>query len=212
MAASKKTAPKTKKKAAVEQPKTKKPSTKPAAAAEAAPKAAPKAASRTAPVVTSQQLINVLTLQGLSGFVALLDSEQPSVPVLKKAKELLDFSVAQPESAFAGRQDILAALDAHVTSRGLNLIPSRGRQPPVAGDKRRYRIQQLSDGSPFIRLAMTSLGLPKGADVVVEFGASSVTVRPAHPVDAPDVDVEAEEEVDESEAGEEEEVEEADEE
>lgn len=205
MAASKKTAPKTKKKAAAEAPKAKKPVAKPSTKAAAA-EPAPKAASRqSAPVVTSQQLLNVLTLKGLSGFVALLDAEQPSVPVLKKAKELLDFSVEQPESAFAGRTDILAALDAHVAGRGLNLVPSRGRQPPVAGDKRRYKIQQLADGSPFIRLAMTSMGLVKGADVIVDFGAGAVTVRPARPVEVDEVEeVEAEEDLEAE--GEEEEV------
>ena len=152
---------------------------------EPAPKPAP------TPAVNSSQLISTLSLSGLEAFKAALAEYKPSLPVLKKLKELIDFAVAQPDSPWAGNQAPVKALDVHIESRGLSLVPNRGRLPPVEGDKRRYKIQQLSDGSPFLRLPVTSLHLAKGEEVVVDFAHGAIHVVPAKAApDADDVDLE----------------------
>lgn len=166
------------------------------AAKQKAAAAAPAEERGPAPV-TSQLLVNILTMDGAASFSAALDEHQPSVSVLKKTRELLEFAIARPGSSFADRTDLLEIIDTHVDGRGLNLVPSRGRQPPADGDRRRYKIQQLKGGSPFIRLATTSFGElgAKGEEVVVSFSRTGIAVVPRTSAAVDDAELVAEDDV-----------------
>lgn len=53
---------------------------------------------------------------------------------------------------------------------------TRGRKPAAIGDSRTYLVQQVNDGSPFIRLPVDLLNAGKGATVTVHFADGKITV------------------------------------
>lgn len=65
----------------------------------------------------------------------------------------------------------------------------RGRGAPQVGESRNYKIQALpqkddtgavtGEGEPFIRLPLSTLGLPKGAVVRAEFEDGQIVIAPA---------------------------------
>jgi hypothetical protein len=53
----------------------------------------------------------------------------------------------------------------------------RGRPAARIGDSRSYKVQQVGDGDPFIRLPVSLLSAVKGGTVTVTFGPDKITVR-----------------------------------
>jgi hypothetical protein len=53
----------------------------------------------------------------------------------------------------------------------------RGRPAAKVGDSRAYKVQQVGDGDPFIRLPVALLGAVKGGSVTVTFGRDGITVK-----------------------------------
>jgi hypothetical protein len=132
-----------------------------------------------APHVSAQALLGVLTLKGVDALEEALNEYKPSLPVLRKLREFVDFAVAEKGSALHGNERIVAVLANHCSARGLGLVPGRGKAPPSAGEKRRYRVQHLEEGAPFLRLPMSSLGCQKGDEVVASFEDGRIVVTPA---------------------------------
>lgn len=53
----------------------------------------------------------------------------------------------------------------------------RGRPAAKVGESRSYKVQQVGDGDPFIRLPVSLLGAVKGGVVTVTFGTGTITVK-----------------------------------
>ena len=54
----------------------------------------------------------------------------------------------------------------------------RGRASPRAGERRRYKAQQIRTGDPFLRLPLSSLEIYKGRVLDVHFEEDRIVVRP----------------------------------
>lgn len=52
----------------------------------------------------------------------------------------------------------------------------RGRSVPQRGEQRTYRAQQIKNGSPFLRLPLNTLEIPKGKAVRVSFESSQIVI------------------------------------
>lgn len=52
----------------------------------------------------------------------------------------------------------------------------RGRAIPQSGEQRTYRAQQIKDGSPFLRLPLNTLSVPKGKAVQVRFEPNQIVI------------------------------------
>jgi len=83
------------------------------------------------------------------------------------AVELL---ASQPETAAA-----LAGMRADLF--GDDAPGERGRPAAKVGESRTYKVQQVGDGDPFIRLPVSLLAAVKGGTVTVTFGRDGITVR-----------------------------------
>ena len=53
----------------------------------------------------------------------------------------------------------------------------RGRPAAKLGESRSYKVQQVGESDPFIRLPVSLLGAAKGGTVTVTFGRDGITVR-----------------------------------
>lgn len=53
----------------------------------------------------------------------------------------------------------------------------RGRPAARVGESRAYKVQQVNDSDPFIRLPVGLLGALKGETVTVTFGKDGITVK-----------------------------------
>lgn len=53
----------------------------------------------------------------------------------------------------------------------------RGRPAAKVGEARAYKVQQVNDSDPFIRLPVGLLGALKGETVTVTFGKDGITVK-----------------------------------
>jgi hypothetical protein len=82
----------------------------------------------------------------------------------------VDLLASQPETAAA-----LSAMRADLF--GDDAPGERGRPAAKVGDSRSYKVQQVGDGDPFIRLPVALLGSVKGATVTVTFGPGVITVK-----------------------------------
>lgn len=88
-------------------------------------------------------------------------------------------------ATFDGAVDLLASQPQH--REGLEALRSqllgdsepgeRGRPAAKVGDSRSYKVQQVGDGDPFIRLPVSLLGAAKGGTVTVTFGTGTITVK-----------------------------------
>jgi hypothetical protein len=77
---------------------------------------------------------------------------------------------AQPETAAA-----LSGMRADLF--GDDAPGERGRPAAKVGESRTYKVQQVNDGDPFIRLPVSLLGAVKGGSVTVTFGRDGITVK-----------------------------------
>jgi hypothetical protein len=82
----------------------------------------------------------------------------------------VDLLASQPETAAA-----LSAMRSDLF--GDDAPGERGRPAAKLGDSRAYKVQQVGDGDPFIRLPVSLLGAVKGGSVTVTFGRDGITVR-----------------------------------
>lgn len=118
--------------------------------------------------ITSQQVAFLALTEGV-GAVETLHGKpgcEIAPATFAAAVELL---ATQPETASA-----LAALaDAlHPESSG-----ERGRPAAKVGESRGYKVQQVGDSDPFIRLPVSLLGLAKGGVAVVTFENGMIRVK-----------------------------------
>ena len=77
---------------------------------------------------------------------------------------------SQPETAAA-----LSAMRADLF--GDDAPGERGRPAAKVGESRTYKVQQVGDGDPFIRLPVSLLNAVKGGTVTVTFGRDGITVK-----------------------------------
>ncbi|MEM7494626.1 MAG: hypothetical protein AAF471_00465 [Myxococcota bacterium] len=55
-------------------------------------------------------------------------------------------------------------------------IGTRGRSSPKIGQQRAYRVQEIKDGDPFLRLPLRSMRVNKGENLVVQFEQDRIVV------------------------------------
>jgi hypothetical protein len=127
----------------------------------------------TAPVrkvrVTSQQVAFLMLTEGADGVTRLNDRPGCEIApaTFDGAVELLASQPAQREALEALRSQIL----------GDDAPGERGRPAAKVGDSRAYKVQQVNDSDPFIRLPVSLLGLAKGQSATVTFEAGVIRVR-----------------------------------
>ena len=127
----------------------------------------------TAPVrkvrVTSQQVAFMMLTEGADGVTRLNDKPGCEIApaTFDGAVELLASQPAQREALEALRAQIL----------GDDAPGERGRPAAKVGDSRAYKVQQVNDSDPFIRLPVSLLGLAKGQTATVTFEAGVIRVR-----------------------------------
>lgn len=100
-------------------------------------------------------------------------------PALKEALEEGKVGVAVARKAAEELRDSQAALAAELDKLIEAFAPAktRGRAAPAQGETRRYRVQIIGEGEPFIRVPTGLLEARKGASVVVHFGDKIVIQR-----------------------------------
>jgi hypothetical protein len=127
----------------------------------------------TAPVrkvrVTSQQVAFLMLTEGADGVTRLNDKPGCEIApaTFDGAVELL---ASQPQ-----QREALEALRAQIL--GDDAPGERGRPAAKVGDSRAYKVQQVNDSDPFIRLPVSLLGLAKGQSATVTFEAGVIRVR-----------------------------------
>jgi hypothetical protein len=129
--------------------------------------------TNTAPVrkvrVTSQQVAFLMLTEGADGVTRLNDKPGCEIApaTFDGAVELLASQPQQREALEALRSQIL----------GDDAPGERGRPAAKVGDSRSYKVQQVNDTDPFIRLPVSLLGLAKGQSATVTFEAGVIRVR-----------------------------------
>lgn len=103
--------------------------------------------------------------QGAAALKEALEGGRVGVAVARKAAEELRSS----QATLAAEMDRL--IEAFAPAR------VRGRAAPAHGETRRYRVQVIGEGEPFIRVPMGLLESHKGASVVVHFGDKIIIQR-----------------------------------
>ncbi|NBV77994.1 hypothetical protein EBR66_07550 [bacterium] len=118
--------------------------------------------------ITSQQVAFLALTEGV-GAVETLHGKPGCEIAPATFAAAVDLLATQPETAMA-----LAALadSLHPESSG-----ERGRPAAKVGDVRSYKVQQVGDSDPFIRLPVSLLGLTKGAVATVFFDNGVIRVK-----------------------------------
>lgn len=119
--------------------------------------------------VTSQQVAFLMLTEGPAGVERLHSKPGHEIApaTFDGAVELLAGQPAHREGLEALRSQIL----------GDSEPGERGRPAAKVGDSRTYKVQQVGDGDPFIRLPVALLGAVKGGTVTVTFGRDGITVN-----------------------------------
>ena len=118
--------------------------------------------------ITSQQVAFLALTEGV-GAVETLHGKPGCEIAPATFAAAVDLLATQPETAMA-----LAALadSLHPESSG-----ERGRPAAKIGESRGYKVQQVGDSDPFIRLPVSLLGLGKGGVAVVTFDNGVIRVK-----------------------------------
>jgi hypothetical protein len=118
--------------------------------------------------ITSQQVAFLALTEGV-GAVETLHGKPGCEIAPATFAAAVDLLATQPETAMA-----LAALadSLHPESSG-----ERGRPAAKVGESRGYKVQQVGDSDPFIRLPVSLLGLGKGGVAVVTFDNGVIRVK-----------------------------------
>lgn len=119
--------------------------------------------------VTSQQVAFLCLTEGVGKVVALHNA--PGSQIAPATFDgALDLLASQP-TAQAALLEIRAELF------GDDEPGARGRPAAKVGDSRAYKVQQVGEMDPFIRLPVSLLGLAKGSTATVTFENGRITVR-----------------------------------
>ena len=117
--------------------------------------------------ITAQHVAFLALTEGVGAVEALHNKPGCEIApaTFAAAVKLLEASSLQPE--LAALADSLAP-----ESSG-----ERGRPAAKVGESRGYRVQQVGDSDPFIRLPVSLLGLSKGSVATVTFDNGVIRVR-----------------------------------
>ena len=129
--------------------------------------------ANTAPVrkvrVTSQQVAFLMLTEGADGVTRLND--KPGCEIAPATFDgAIDLLASQPQ-----QREALEALRAQIL--GDDAPGERGRPAAKIGDSRSYKVQQVNDSDPFIRLPVSLLGLVKGQSATVFFDNGVIRVK-----------------------------------
>lgn len=129
--------------------------------------------ANTAPVrkvrVTSQQVAFLMLTEGAASVEKLHHKPgcEIAAATFNGAIELLA-TQSQQREALEGLRDTLL---------GGGEAGERGRPAAKVGESRTYKVQQVNDTDPFIRLPVVLLGALKGQTVTVLFAKNGITVK-----------------------------------
>lgn len=102
---------------------------------------------------------------GVKALVATTEKGVSKATLLNAAKDLRERGERSPENA-----DRLETLACELEDYAVELFGegggTRGRAPLEVGESREYKVQQIKDGDPFLRLPVGLLKVEKGATVV----------------------------------------------
>lgn len=119
--------------------------------------------------ITSQQVAFLMLTEGAKAVSAL--HAKPGHEIAAATFDgAVDLLASQPET-----QSALEALRSELL--GDSEPGERGRPAAKVGESRSYKVQQVGDGDPFIRLPVSLLGAVKGGVVSVTFGTGTITVK-----------------------------------
>lgn len=119
--------------------------------------------------ITSQQVAFLMLTEGAKAVSAL--HAKPGHEIAAATFDgAVDLLASQPETRAA-----LEALRSELL--GDSEPGERGRPAAKVGESRSYKVQQVGDGDPFIRLPVSLLGAVKGGTVTVSFGTGTITVK-----------------------------------
>ena len=129
--------------------------------------------SNTAPVrkvrVTSQQVAFLMLTEGADGVTRLND--KPGCEIAPATFDgAIELLASQPQ-----QREALEALRAQIL--GDDAPGERGRPAAKVGEARSYKVQQVNDSDPFIRLPVSLLGLVKGQSATVFFDNGVIRVK-----------------------------------
>lgn len=119
--------------------------------------------------VTSQQVAFLMLTEGANG-VRNLHAKPGHEIAAATFDGALDLLSSQTEA----RSSLLSLRDELI---GDSEPGERGRPAAKVGESRSYKVQQVNDGDPFIRLPVSLLGAVKGGSVTVTFGRDGITVK-----------------------------------
>jgi len=119
--------------------------------------------------VTSQSVAFLMLTEGAAAVTRLHNAPGSEIaPATFDAA--CDLLAAQPDM-----QEGLAALRTDLY--GDDAPGQRGRPAAKVGDVRAYKVQQVGETDPFIRLPVSLLGLAKGATATVTFADGQIIVK-----------------------------------
>jgi hypothetical protein len=119
--------------------------------------------------VTAQSVAFLALTEGVAA-VARLHNSPGSEIAAATFDSACDLLASQPET-----QSALVALRSDLF--GDDEPGARGRPAAKVGDSRAYKVQQVNDTDPFIRLPVSLLGLAKGSTATVTFENGRIIVR-----------------------------------
>ena len=102
-------------------------------------------------------------MEGIEGVEKLMESGQVSKPTIRRALKKFHETGTVP-----------AEFERWVAERVGPI--GRGRSAPTIGETRSYKVQQIKNAGPFLRLPLDSLHIDKGAVVRVRFEDDRIVV------------------------------------
>lgn len=119
--------------------------------------------------VTSQQVAFLMLTEGVKAVSALhaKPGHEIAAATFDGAVDLLSSQTEAQSQLLALREELI----------GSDEPGERGRPAAKIGESRSYKVQQVGDGDPFIRLPVSLLGAVKGGVVSVTFGRDGITVK-----------------------------------
>ena len=118
--------------------------------------------------VTAQSVAFLALTEGVDAVTRLHNSPGSEIAAAT-FDSAVDLLASQPEVAAS-----LAAIRSDLL--GADEPGARGRPAAKVGDSRAYKVQQVGEMDPFIRLPVSLLGLAKGSTATVTFEDGRITV------------------------------------
>lgn len=119
--------------------------------------------------VTSQQVAFLMLTEGAAGVQKLHNTPGHEIApaTFDGAVDLLSSQIEARTALESLRGELL----------GDSEPGERGRPAAKVGESRAYKVQQVGEQDPFIRLPVSLLGLAKGSVATVTFGNGTITVK-----------------------------------